>query len=73
LFNAYLKSKIYLKIYKKVNTIVLKKPNKKIKDYLKTKTYKLITLFDIINKIFEKILILKLFVLIKNRILFPRA
>jgi len=35
--------------------------------------YKLITLFNIINKVFEKILILKLFVLIKNRIFFPRA
>jgi len=48
-------------------------PDKKIKDYLKIKTYKLIILFDIINKVFEKILVLKLFVLVKNRISIPRA
>jgi len=73
LFNVYLKQRIHPKIYKKTKIIVLKKPNKKIRDYSKIKTYKLIILFDIINKIFEKILALKLFVLIKNRILFPRA
>jgi len=73
LFNVYLEQKIYLKIYKKAKTIVLKKPNKKVRNYSKVKTYKLITLLDIISKIFEKNLVLKLFVLIKNRMLFPRA
>jgi len=53
--------------------IVLKKSNKKIKIYLKIKTYKPIILLNIINKIVEKILILRLFILIKNRILLLRA
>jgi len=73
LFNAYLEQRVYLKIYKKTKIIVLKKPGKKVRDYLKTKTYKLITLLDIINKVFEKILILRLFVLVEDRMLFPRA
>jgi len=73
LFNVCLKQGVYLKIYKRAKTIVLKKPGKKIGDYAETKAYKPITLLDIISKVFEKILTLRLFVLIKNRMLFPRA
>jgi len=73
LFNAYLKQGVYLKIYKRVKIIVLKKPGKKVGDYAKAKAYRLIILLDIIGKVFEKILALRLFVLAKDRMLLPRA
>jgi len=73
LFNVCLKQEVYLKIYKRVKIIVLKKLGKKVGDYSKIKTYKLIILLDIIGKMFKKILVLKLFALVKDRMLLPRA
>jgi len=56
LFNAYLKQGIYPRIYKKTKIIVLKKPGKKVGDYIKAGAYRPITLLNTINKILEIIL-----------------
>jgi len=57
LFNAYLKQGTYSKIYKKIKTIILKKPGKKIGDYIKTKIYKPIILLNTVSKILKIILV----------------
>jgi len=57
LFNAYLKQRIYSKIYKKVKTIVLKKFKKKVGDYIKAEVYKPITLLNTVSKILKTIFI----------------
>jgi len=57
LFNAYLKQRTYFKIYKKIKTIMLKKPGKKIGDYIKAKIYRPIILLNTINKILKTIFV----------------
>jgi len=56
LFNAYLKQGTHPRIYKKTKTIILKKPGKKVGDYIKAKVYKPITFLNTINKILKTIL-----------------
>jgi len=69
LFNACVAQGIYLKLYRKTKTIVLKKPGKKAGDYIKTKVYRLIALLNTVNKIFEIILTARFNIFIKKRIL----
>jgi len=57
LFNAYLKQGIYSRIYKKIKTIVFKKPEKKVGDYINTGVYKPITFLNTINKILKIIFV----------------
>jgi len=57
LFNAYLKQGIYPRIYKKTKTIVLKKLEKKVGDYIKAEVYRPITFLNTINKILKTILV----------------
>ena len=60
-------------MYKKAKTIVLKKPGKKTANYAKVKAYKLIALSNIIKKVLETILAIKLRDLTEKYILFPCA
>jgi len=55
LFNAYLKQGTHPKIYKKVKTIVFKKPGKKVGDYTEAEVYKPIILLNTVNKILKTI------------------
>jgi len=64
---------IYLKLYRKTKTIVLKKPGKKTGDYIKIKIYRLIALLNTVNKILEIILTARLGIFIKKRMLLPCA
>jgi len=52
---------------------MLKKPGKKVGNYIKTKVYKPITLLNTVNKILETILVQKLNGLIKTYKLLPSA
>jgi len=69
LFNVCVAQGVYLKLYRKTKTIVLKKLSKKAGNYIKTKVYRLITLLNTVNKVFEIILTAKLNIFIKKRIL----
>jgi len=69
LFNACVAQGIYLKLYRKTKIIVLKKPGKKAGNYTKTKVYRLITLLNTVNKVFETIFIKRLNVFTEERIL----
>jgi len=57
LFNACLKQGTYFKIYKKIKTIVFKKPGKKVGDYVKAEVYRPIILLNTVNKILKIILV----------------
>jgi len=57
LFNVCLKQRTYPRIYKKVKTIVLKKPGKKVGDYTEAGAYKPIILLNTVNKILEIIFV----------------
>jgi len=57
LFNACLKQGISPKIYKKTKTIMLKKPGKKVGDYIKAGVYRPIIFLNTINKILKRIFV----------------
>jgi len=57
LFNACLKQKTYPRIYKKTKIIVLKKPEKKVGDYIKAEVYRPIIFLNTIKKILKTILV----------------
>jgi len=73
LFNACLKQGTHPRIYKKAKTIVLKKPEKKVGDYIKAGAYKPITLLNTVGKILKIILAQKLSGLAKTHKLLPSA
>lgn len=64
LFQAYIIFFYYFFVFKKTNTIALKKPWKA--DYIISKTYKSKALFNILNKVLEAIMIKKIIYLPKK-------
>jgi len=57
LFNACLKQGTYPRIYKKIKTVMLKKPGKKVGNYIKAGVYRPIIFLNTINKILKTILV----------------
>ena len=58
LFNVYVKLGYYPKVFKRANTIVLRKPKKN--DYTDLKAYRLIALLNTIEKALELVVVRKL-------------
>ena len=69
LFNAYVKLKYYPKIFKRANTVVLRKLKKN--DYIDLKAYRLIALLNTIKKALKLVVVRKLTDVTKTNHLLP--